>query len=183
MRNWLYRPSKYFIFLHLVSILFFAGEFLFSRASMFRFTDRLIIDEDRTLLNIFEYLPRLLPHIIEEFRMFVQSDLWRISCSSWKPFRPVQGQSWSRWFDQINSTLLSAINENYKNYRVSNIVCDFREEIGFKWRHIVVQTSEKSNYLTFISGVYQGERFVISQWYFVSYNFIACHHIVYFIFN
>lgn len=101
MRDWLYRPLKHFIFLHLVSILFFAGEVLFSRGT-FRFTDRLIIDEDRTLLNIFEYLPRLLPHIIEEFRMFVQSDLWRISCPSWKPFRPVQRQSRSRWFYQID---------------------------------------------------------------------------------
>jgi len=145
---------KYFIFLYLVSILFFAGKFLFSRANMFRFTDRLIIDEDRTLLNIFEYLPRLLAHIIEEFRMFVQSDLWRISCPSWKPFRPVQPQSRSRWFDQINSTLLSAINENCKNYRMSNIACDFREEISFKWRHIVVRISEKLNYLTFIFETY-----------------------------
>lgn len=87
----------------------------------------------------FRVSPKLLPRIIEEFRMFVQSDLWKISCPSWKPFRLVQRQSRSRWFDQINPTLLSAINENCKNYRVSkNIVCDFKEEISFKWRHIVV---------------------------------------------
>lgn len=63
-----------------VDIIFLASrcKFFFSPATeplLFRFADRLIIDEDGTLLDTFKYLPRLLAHIIEEFWMFVQSDL------------------------------------------------------------------------------------------------------------
>lgn len=75
-----YMPLVSFYDISRVDIIFLASrrKFFFSPAIepfLFRFADRLIIDEDGTLLDTFMYLPRLLPHIIEEFWMFVQSDL------------------------------------------------------------------------------------------------------------